>query len=121
VANKPAALGWSAVAPPKRKTGGRVTPKGTRPTDAPAKTATSATSGDAAHAHHAAVASSRYTPPVPLEMKSSPPWVPVLMLVFLVGGAISIMLRYLVFENQVPVVIGLVLILAGLYTATKWR
>ena len=109
------------MAPPKRKTGGRVTAKGTRPGEAPARTVRSAASGDNERAHHAASPSARYTPPVPAELKSSPPWVPVLMLVLLVGGAISIMLRYLVFDSQIPVIVGLVLILGGLYTATKWH
>jgi hypothetical protein len=110
------------VAPPKRKTGGRVTAKGTRPGDAPATPATRSTGDSSDHAHHAATASSRYTPPIPAEAKSSPPWLPVLMLALLAVGGLCIMLRYLVFtDSQIPVVIGLVLILAGLYTATKWH
>jgi hypothetical protein len=94
-----------------------VTAKGTRPGDAP-----SPKTGSNERAHHASTASSRYTPPVPIEAKTSPPWLPVLMLTLLVLGALCIMVRYLFFtDSQIPVVIGLVLILGGLYTATKWR
>jgi Cell division protein CrgA len=106
-----------AVAPPKRKSGGRVTPAGTRPGSAPA--AARASSRERATA---VGASSRYTPPVPQAAKESPPWVPVLMLTLFVVGAIAIMLRYLVFEDSnIPMIIGLVCLLGGLYTATKWR
>ena len=105
------------MAPPKRKTGGgRTTPAGTKPGDkvaSPAKAARASTSVGA---------SSRYTPPVPQSAKESPPWVPVLMLALFVLGAIAIMLRYLVFpDSNIPLVIGLVCLLGGLFTATKWR
>ena len=67
-------------------------------------------------------ASSRYTPPVPKAMRESPPWVPVLMLVLLVLGAIIIMARNLVFDgNNWLTLVGLACILGGLFTATKWR
>ncbi len=56
-----------------------------------------------------------------MEVKHSRPWVPVLMLALLVVGGVMIMLRYLVWESAAPTVIGLVMILGGLYTATKWR
>jgi hypothetical protein len=107
------------MAPPKRKTGGgRTTPAGTKPGDkvaTPAKAARTAASG-------AVGASARYTPPVPHSAKESPPWVPVLMLGLFVLGAIAIMLRYLVFpDSNIPLVIGLVCLLGGLFTATKWR
>jgi hypothetical protein len=105
------------MAPPKRKTGGgRTTPAGTKPGDrppAPAKAArTTASVGP----------SSRYTPPIPQSAKESPPWVPVLMLGLFVLGAVAIMLRYLVFpDSSIPLLIGLVCLLGGLFTATKWR
>lgn len=115
-----------AVAPPKRKSGGRVTPSGTRPGEAgptasgpatPKRTSGGTTSGSARVGE-----SSRYTPPVPKSVKESPPWVPVLMLGLLVVGGVVIMLRYLVFtDSNWPTVVGLVCILGGLYTATKWR
>ena len=45
-----------------------------------------------------------------------------IMLILLIGGGVMIMLRYLVFtESNIPTLIGLVMILGGLYTATKWR
>jgi len=104
-----------AVAPPKRKTGGRVTPAGTRPGSAPA-------AARAAERSSAVGASSRYTPPVPQSAKESPPWVPVLMLTLFVVGAVAIMLRYLVFDNSnIPMIVGLACLLGGLYVATKWR
>ena len=102
--------------PPKRKTSGRVTPKGTRPgqSSVPAAVHT-----DEQHAPHS---SSRYTPPTPQSVKESPRWVPVLMLVLFVLGGLAIMLRYLVFsDSNWPMVIGLACLLGGLFTATKWR
>ena len=55
-------------------------------------------------------------------MIESPRWVPVLMMVLFVLGALAIMLRYIVFQDSnLPVLIGLGLLLGGLYTATKWR
>ena len=102
------------MAPPKRKTGGRTTPKGSRPGDRPAPNPESSSSG--VHS------SSRYTPPVPKAMRESPPWVPVLMLVLLVLGAVIIMARNLVFDgNNWLTLAGLACILGGLFTATKWR
>ncbi len=104
-------LHWPAVAPPKRKTGGRVTAAGTRPGDRPA----------AKPAAHPA-ASSRYTPPIPQAAKESPPWLPALMLGLFVVGAIAIMARYLVFpDSNWPMLVGLACLLGGLFLATKWR
>ncbi|MCH1490137.1 MAG: cell division protein CrgA [Ilumatobacteraceae bacterium] len=94
------------MAPPKRKTGGRVTPS---------------PSADQS-SNRGPAASSRYTPPVPQEEKIGKPWVPVLMLVLLIVGVIVIMLRNLAFAgNNWLLLIGLGSILGGLYTATKWR
>jgi len=109
----------TSVAPPKRKTGGRVTPAGTKPGDKPAATPARA----ARTAASGAVApSSRYTPPIPQSAKESPRWLPALMLGLFVVGALAIMLRYLVFsDSNWPMVIGLACLLGGLYTATKWR
>jgi hypothetical protein len=98
---------WGVMAPPKRKAGGGRT--------TPAEAARTAASG-------AVGASARYTPPVPHSAKESPPWVPVLMLGLFVLGAVAIMLRYLVFpDSNIPLLIGLVCLLGGLFTATKWR
>jgi hypothetical protein len=106
------------MAPPKRKTGGgRTTPTGTKPGDRVAPKAAARTAGAGAVS-----ASSRYTPPIPQSAKESPPWVPILMLVLFALGALAIMLRYLVFDSSNwPMVVGLVCLLGGLFTATKWR
>ena len=103
------------MAPPKRKTtGGRTTPKGSRPGERPVTNPVENTSG--VHA------SSRYTPPAPKAMRESPPWVPALMLGLLVLGAVIIMARNLVFNgNNWLTLVGLACILGGLFTATKWR
>ena len=68
--------------------------------------------------------SSRYTPPTPKEYYESPRWVPILMMVFIGLGALAIISRYLVpsFQNtNTPVLLGLLFMLAGLFTATKWK
>jgi hypothetical protein len=108
------------MAPPKRKTGGgRVTPKGTRPEDRHVSTTSSDKRRDE---HHDVAASSRYTPKAQPRQLVPPNWIPVIMLVLLIGGGVMIMLRYLVFtDSNIPTLIGLVMILGGLYTATKWR
>lgn len=99
-----------------------MTPKGTRPDDKPARASTKAADDDHDEAPSRVGASSRYTPPVPTAVKESPPWVPILMLGLLVVGGIIIMLRYIVFTDSNWVVfLGLVFVLGGLYTATKWR
>ncbi len=110
------------MAPPKRKTGGRTTPKGTRPGDG----GRLASHGHA-HEHafdngRAVEASSRYTPPVARTAIESPRWVPILMFVLLGLGALTILLRYIVWQDtNIPVLIGLGFLLGGLYTATKWH
>jgi len=110
----PGSVDSPPVAPPKRKTTGRVTPKGTKPGDAPRPTVSTSASGVGA--------SSRYTPPVPKEMKESPRWLPILMFILIGLGGIIILLRYLVWpDSNLPVLFGLGFLLAGLYTATKWH
>ena len=79
---------------------------------------------EAAHHDSSISQSSRYTPPTPKEYHESPKWIPIMMAVFIGLGVVSIILRYVVpaFENtNTPVLIGLVFMLAGLFTATKWR
>ena len=108
------------VAPPKRKTGGRTTPKGTKPGQLPAAgpPPMGASSTSAAGVH----ASSRYTPPIPKSVRESPTWVPVLMCVLLIIGVLVILARYLLeTSSNWPVFIGLGFVLGGLYTATKWH
>jgi hypothetical protein len=92
--------------PQKRKIeGGRVTPKGGA-TAAP---------------------SARYTPPVTRKQDMpSPPWVPVLMFALLGLGVLVIVLNYVSLlpggeVNNWYLVLGLVLILGGIITATQFR
>ena len=95
-----------------------MTPKGTKPGQI------TAMAKEVAHHDSSISQSSRYTPPTPKEFYESPPWVPILMAVFVCLGAIAIITRYLVpsFQNtNTPVLIGLFLMLAGLFTATKWK
>ncbi len=91
-----------------------MTPKGTRPGEQ--KFANPTENERGVHS------SSRYTPPVTSEMRAPKPWVPVLMLVLLVTGMVVIMLRNLVFTgNSWLLLVGLGLLMGGLFTATKWR
>ena len=115
------------MAPPKRK-GGRTLPATTSTspnTGRVTKKSTEVRVADEAHAHHSTRQSSRYTPPIPKEMKVSPPWLPVLMGALLVVGALMIVLNYLeVLPNAVSnwyLLGGLGMILAGIITATQWR
>jgi hypothetical protein len=70
-------------------------------------------------------ASTRYTPPVPREMKASPMWVPVLMFVLLGLGMVLIFVNYLgVLPNgtsNVNLGIGLAAICGGIMVATQYR
>ncbi len=122
-----------AMPPPKRKPGGRagatssgrVTAKGTKPGDVPRAAPPPPGTGDARHARHAREASSRYTPPVPKELKVSPPWVPVLMFALLGAGALMIILNYIQLLPHATsnwyLLGGLGLILGGIITATQYR
>jgi len=110
------------MAPPKRKAGGRVTPKAPKPGTLPSAAATPAPT---ARRTTSQPASSRYTPPTPKSVKVSPPWVPVLMFGLLVVGALMIVLNYL---ELLPGAVtnwyllgGLALILGGIFTATQYR
>jgi hypothetical protein len=97
--------------PTKRKVeGGRVTPK-----------------GGVARGGTAPTASTRYTPPVARkDQLPSPRWVPVLMFTLLGLGVVIILLNYI--DILLPgatsngyLLAGLVLILAGIITATQYR
>jgi hypothetical protein len=110
-----------AKQPAKRRVqstgGGRVTPKG----------------GHAAHGHgkSAPAASARYTPPIPKEQKVSPWWVPATMFALLGIGTMIILLNYVELlptwgflpdgTSNVWLLVGLVLILAGIMVATQWH
>ena len=91
----------------RRVPGGRVTPKGT-------------------HGHNRRPApSTRYTPPIPREVKVSPTWVPILMFGLLGLGLVVIFLNYL---NVLPggmsnayLGVGLAAICGGIITATQYR
>ena len=115
------------MAPPKRKAGSRVTPKGTKP-GAPQSGVPSAgapPSRASSGPGRASQASSRYTPPIPKAAKVSPPWVPVLMFTLLGLGGLLILLNYLALlpgaTSNWYLFGGLGLILAGILTATQYR
>ena len=57
-----------------------------------------------------------------MSAKESPPWLPVVMLALFVAGGLSIMARYLIFsDSNIPLLVGLVCLLGGLFLATRWR
>lgn len=93
----------------RRVPGGRVTPK---------KGTTESTTRRPAP-------STRYTPPVPREMKSSPIWVPILMFFFLIAGMLVILANYLGLlpgdTSNAYLGIGLACICAGILVATQYR
>lgn len=101
-----------ATPPKKKPTGGRVTPKGTRPND------TSVRSDDT---HPGA--SRRYTPPIPASEKISEPWVAPVMFTLLGLGSLMIILNYIDIlpggTNNWYLFGGLGLILGGIITATR--
>jgi hypothetical protein len=94
--------------PVKRQVpGGRVTPKGTKASD------------------KRPASSTRYTPPVPREMKVSPKWVPILMFSLLGLGLVIIFLNYLEVlpggMSNAYLGLGLGAICGGIITATQYR
>lgn len=123
------------MAPPKRKTGGRVTPSSrVTPSGGRVDQRTGRTGTPGAYAKSGAeiaeedrgragvVASRRYTPKGQLAEPESPAWVPVLMVALFVIGGLAIMSRYLFFtDSNIPMLVGLAGLLGGLITATKWR
>lgn len=76
-------------------------------------------------------ASGRYTPPIPKEMKVSPWWVPALVFAGLGLGTAVILLNYVELlptwgflpdgTSNMWLLVGLVLILAGIIVATQWH
>jgi hypothetical protein len=114
------------MAPKKRRTGGRVTPKGTKSGHHVHKThRLDHADPHAMHGNDIAEASSRYTPPIPKEVRVSPSWVPVLMFALLGLGVLIILLYYLGFvpggRNNWYLFVGLAAVLGGLFTATKYH
>jgi len=69
--------------------------------------------------------SSRYTPPIPREVKISPPWVPALIATLLAVGSVLIVLNYLDVlpggAKNLYLLVGLGLITSGFITATQWH
>jgi hypothetical protein len=95
---------------PTRRTGGRVTPKG----------------GPTRRSGSAPEASTRYTPPTPRNVRTSPRWVPVLMFALVALGVLVIFLHYV--DMLLPgassnwwLLVGLGSILGGIIAATQYR
>jgi hypothetical protein len=113
------------MAPRKRRTGGRTTPKGTKPGHLHETHRLDHADPHSMHGTNIADASSRYTPPTPKEARVSPPWVPVLMFILLGVGALIILLYYLGFvpggRSNWYLALGLAGVLGGLFTATKYH
>ncbi|HWE57045.1 MAG TPA: cell division protein CrgA [Acidimicrobiales bacterium] len=93
---------------------GRVTPKGGPPPKRKVTSASAATATD----------SGRYTAPIPREFKSSPWWVPAMMIAFFGSGVVLILINYLGAiwaTSNVYLFIGLGLIVCGFITSTRWH
>ena len=87
----------------RRVSGGRVTPKGTRPDGYTADTVS--------HTGHQ-------------DLPPSPTWVPVLMFGLLLGGVIVIVVNYVgsIWDTSNAILlVGLGMILGGIITATQYR
>ncbi|MFA5566171.1 MAG: cell division protein CrgA [Acidimicrobiia bacterium] len=104
----------------KKASGGRVTPKGTRPGDARRRAVAEDTT-----ASHAPAASTRYTPPTPANQKPTftAPWVVPVMFALLGVGIIVIVLNYMGLlpgaTSNWYLIVGLAAILGGIVTATQ--
>ena len=113
------------MAPRKRRTGGRTTPKGTKPGHLHETHRLDHADPHSMHGTNIADASSRYTPPTPKEVRVSPPWVPVVMFVLLGVGSLIILLYYLGFvpggRSSWYLAAGLAGVLGGVFTATKYH
>ncbi|HVA73738.1 MAG TPA: cell division protein CrgA [Acidimicrobiales bacterium] len=101
---------------------GRVTPKG-----GPVRRGSAGTGGrtTAGASGRTTPAGGRYTAPIPREFRSSPWWVPVLILTFFGLGLICILLNYLGLlpggANNWYLLLGLGLIVAGFIAATRYH
>ncbi|MBW3610501.1 MAG: cell division protein CrgA [Actinobacteria bacterium] len=96
------------------RTGGRTTPKRSSVKGRAPATGAGAGTG-----------TGRYTPPVPRVQKVSPRWVPALMFVLLIAGAVVIVLNYFTVlpggaDNRY-LLVGLALITGGFITATRYH
>ena len=97
----------------RRVQGGRTTPKGG-----------AVASPRVAKSSSAPDASSRYTPPIPRDVKVSPIWVPILMFVLLGVGTLVILVNYtgvLWSTSNWYLLGGLMAILGGIVTATQYH
>jgi hypothetical protein len=74
---------------------------------------------------HPVASSSRYTPPIPKSVKTSPTWMGPLILIMLIGGALMIVLNYFDVLPASPtnwyLLAGIGVIAAGFITATQYR
>lgn len=109
----------------KRRMGGRTTPKGTQSRRVHETHRLDTSDTHSMHGQNIADASSRYTPPTLREQRVSPPWVPILMFSLIGLGAVVILFYYLGFvpggRNHWYLFSGLLAVLGGLYTATKYH
>jgi hypothetical protein len=101
---------------PTRRTGGQVAPKG-----GPTKSPKGKGSGG-----RTPQASTRYTPPVPKSAKTSPRWLPFVILGLIALGVLFIFLHYV--DKVLPgassnwwLLAGLMSILGGIVAATQYR
>ena len=107
-----------AKKPPR--SGGRVTPKGTRP----GTSTVPKVDGDTLQPRATATASSRYTPPMHASFEEPKRWVPFVMFGLFIIGMLLIVINYLgVFwdTNNWFLVVGLLTILGGLIVATQLK
>jgi hypothetical protein len=71
---------------------------------------------------HSVEGSTRYTPPKAKYSDESPPWYPFLVFGLLGLGALIIMSRYVIWDDtNIPVLVGLGVMLGGLWAATRWK
>jgi fatty acid desaturase len=73
----------------------------------------------------APVQSSRYTPPIPKSVKTSPRWMGIAILVFFLAGVLVVILNYAGLlpggVNNLWLVAAIALIFAGLLLATRYH
>jgi hypothetical protein len=70
-------------------------------------------------------ATGRYTAPISLELRSSPPWVPVVMVTLLVAGVVVVMTGYFGLQpggaQILVLLVGGALVVAGFIAAMRYR
>jgi Cell division protein CrgA len=104
---------------------GRVTPKGTTGRVTPKGATAVGTRSAGARTPAGSTATGRYTAPIPDEYRSSPWWVPAIMLGLFALGVLAIILNYLSLLPTSPnnwyLLGGLVGIVAGFVAATRYH